>query len=131
MTRLLLACALGYLIILALGASPKAKELRPLLEIPRRQGRHGTTRTLSVLFIGLLRLSLDAFRAGAWGEIEEILLALLKGKESLFITPHRPQSYPHPDVIRKREARPLLLHGQCLLGIPYYWISPLKVPFGN
>jgi hypothetical protein len=84
MTRLLLACALGYLIILALGASPKAKELRPLLEIPRRQGRHGTTRTLSVLFMGLLRLSLDAFRAGAWGEIQEILLALRKGKGIAF-----------------------------------------------
>ena len=85
LTRLLLALALGYLILLALGASPEAKELRPLLEVPRLKKRHGTTRTLSSLSIGLLRLSLEPFRASAEREIMRTLAALRTGIGAAFL----------------------------------------------
>jgi len=84
LTRLLLAFALGYLIVLALGASCEGRALRTLLEIPRRKARHGTTRTLSSLFIGLLRLSLEPFREKAREEIQKLLYALSTGIGTIF-----------------------------------------------
>lgn len=80
LTRMLLAFSLCYLICLALGATQEAKEVRALLEIPRRKARHGTQRTLSALTIGILRLSLPIFANQAHKEILIILKILSTGK---------------------------------------------------
>jgi len=80
LTRLLVAFSLCYLICLALGATEEAEEVRAFVEIPRRKPRHGTTRTLSTLSIGILRLSLPRFAQKASREILTILQILTAGK---------------------------------------------------
>lgn len=80
LTRLLLAFSLSYLICLALGATEGAQEVRAFVEIPRRKSRHGTTRTLSALAIGILRLSLPRFAIQARTEILTLLQILSTGK---------------------------------------------------
>lgn len=80
LTRLLLAFSLSYLLCLALGSAGEAESVRAFVEIPRRRPRHGTTRTLSTLTIGILRLSLSRFAAKAKGEILKILTVLSRGK---------------------------------------------------
>jgi hypothetical protein len=80
LTRLLLAFSLSYLICLALGATAEAEKIRAFVEIPRRKPRHGTTRTLSALAIGIIRLSLPRFASKAEREILKILATLSKGK---------------------------------------------------
>ena len=60
-TRLLLGFSLAYLLGLALGASGEAPAVRVFVEIPGREPRRGTRRTLSSLSIGILRLSLPRF----------------------------------------------------------------------
>ncbi len=80
LTRLLLAFSLSYLICLALGATEEAQEVRRFLEIPRRKARHGTRRTLSVLMIGILRLSLPRFADPARKEILSLLKILSTGQ---------------------------------------------------
>lgn len=57
MGRLLLAFCLAYAFLLLLGVTPEGQRARADLEIPRRQPRHGTTRTQSVLAIAMLMLS--------------------------------------------------------------------------
>jgi len=57
LNRLLTGLALGYILLLALGESPLAQQLRRELEILRNKARHGTRRTLSVLSIALLVVS--------------------------------------------------------------------------
>lgn len=80
LTRLLLAFSLSYLICLALGATEAAEKVRAFVEIPRRKPRPGTTRTLSALTIGILRLSLSRFASQAKREIGKILTVLAKGR---------------------------------------------------
>ena len=80
LTRMLLAFSLCYLICLALGATEEAKQVRAFVEIPRRKARHGTRRTLSVLTIGILRLSLPRFANQAHKEILVLLKILSKGQ---------------------------------------------------
>jgi hypothetical protein len=80
LTRLLLAFSLSYLLCLALGATEEATEVRAFVEIPRRKPRHGTTRTLSALSIGMIRLSLPQFASQAKREILKILMTLSKGR---------------------------------------------------
>jgi hypothetical protein len=80
LTRLLLAFSLSYLICLALGATEEAKKVRAWVEIPRHKARHGTTRTLSALAIGILRLSLPRFSHQAHTEILTLLTVLSTGK---------------------------------------------------
>jgi hypothetical protein len=80
LTRLLLAFSLSYIICLALGATEEAAKVRAFVEIPRRKPRHGTTRTLSALAIGIIRLSLPQFASQAKQEILKILTILSKGK---------------------------------------------------
>jgi hypothetical protein len=80
LTRLLLAFSLSYLICLALGATEEAEKVRTFVEIPRRKPRHGTTRTLSALAIGIIRLSLPRFAPQAEREIRKILTILAQGK---------------------------------------------------
>lgn len=80
LTRLLLAFSLSYLICLALGATEEALEVRAFVEIPRRKPRHQTTRTLSALSIGILRLSLPRFAPKARREISTLLQILSTGQ---------------------------------------------------
>ena len=80
LTRMLLAFSLCYLICLALGATEEAREVRTFVEIQRSKARHGTRRTLSVLIIGILRLSLPRFANQAHKEILTILKILSAGK---------------------------------------------------
>lgn len=80
LTRLLLAFSLSYLLCLALGSTPEAQTVRAFAEIPRRKPRHGTRRTLSVLSIGILRLSLKKFRDQAHQALLKMIQRLLRGK---------------------------------------------------
>jgi len=54
LNRLLTGLALGYILLLALGTSRLAQQLRREMELLRRRARHGTRRTLSPLFLALL-----------------------------------------------------------------------------
>jgi hypothetical protein len=80
LTRLLLAFSLSYLLCLALGHSLPSQQVRAFVEIPRRTPRHGTTRTLSALSIGILRLSLPRFAQAARRELQTIIRSLLAGQ---------------------------------------------------
>jgi hypothetical protein len=80
LNRLLLAFSLSYLLCLALGATEEARVVRAFVEIKRRKPRHGTTRTLSVLSIGILRLSLKKFSKQADQELLRMLGRLSRGR---------------------------------------------------
>jgi len=80
LTRLLLAFSLSYLLCLALGSTEEALVVRAFVEIRRRKPRHGTTRTLSVLSIGILRLSLKRFSKQADRDLLKMLHRLSRGK---------------------------------------------------
>jgi hypothetical protein len=80
LTRLLLAFSLSYLLCLALGSTKEAQVVRAFVEIERRKPRHGTTRTLSVLSIGILRLSLKKFSKQADRALLKMLGRLSRGK---------------------------------------------------
>jgi len=80
LTRLLLAFSLSYLLCLALGSTQQAQLVRAFVEIQRRKPRHGTTRTLSVLSIGILRLSLKKFCKQADRDLLKMLRRLSRGK---------------------------------------------------
>jgi hypothetical protein len=80
LTRLLLAFSLSYLLCLALGSTQAALTVRSFVEIERHRPRHGTTRTLSVLSIGILRLSLKKFSHQTDQELLRILGRLSQGR---------------------------------------------------
>jgi len=80
LTRLLLAFSLSYLLCLALGSTEGAQVVRAFVEIKRTKPRHGTTRTLSVLSIGILRLSLKRFSKQADRDLLKMLRRLSRGK---------------------------------------------------
>jgi hypothetical protein len=80
LTRLLRAFSLSYLLCLALGSTEEALVVRAFVEIERRRPRHGTTRTLSVLSIGILRLSLKKFSKQADRDLLKMLRRLSRGK---------------------------------------------------
>ena len=80
LTRLLLAFSLSYLLCLALGSTEQALAVRAFVEIERRKPRHGTTRTLSVLSIGILRLSLKKFSKQAYRNLLNMIGRLSRGK---------------------------------------------------
>jgi hypothetical protein len=80
LTRLLLAFSLSYLLCLALGSTEASIAVRAFVEIPRHKPRHGTTRTLSVLSIGILRLSLKKFSKYADRDLLTMLRRLSQGK---------------------------------------------------
>jgi hypothetical protein len=80
LTRLLLAFSLSYLLCLALGSTEQAQAVRAFVEIKRTTPRHGTTRTLSVLSIGILRLSLKKFSKQADRDLLKMLRRLSRGK---------------------------------------------------
>jgi hypothetical protein len=80
LTRLLLAFSLSYLLCLALGSTEESQAVRAFVEIKRRKPRHGTTRTLSVLSIGILRLSLKKFSKQAYRALLKMISRLSRGK---------------------------------------------------
>ena len=80
LTRLLLAFSLSYLLCLALGSTEEAQAVRAFVEIKRHKPRHGTTRTLSVLSIGILRLSLKKFSKQAYRDLLKMISRLSRGK---------------------------------------------------
>ena len=80
LNRLLLAFSLSYLLCLALGSTSEAEAVRAFVEIKRYKPRHGTTRTLSVLSIGILRLSLRKFSKQAHHDLLKMLRLLSRGK---------------------------------------------------
>ena len=80
LTRLLLAFSLSYLLCLALGSTEEAQAVRSFVEIERHKPRHGTTRTLSVLSIGMLRLSLPRFSKQAYRDLLKMIHRLSCGK---------------------------------------------------
>lgn len=90
LTRLLLAFSLSYLLSLALGSTTEAQSVRLFVEIPRRNPRHGTTRTLSSLSIGILRLSLPKFTQKAQKELLIVIQFLAAGKGLLNFCPLPP-----------------------------------------
>lgn len=59
---LLLAFLLAYTLCILLGESKLGQQARGVFEVPRRTPRHGTTRTLSALMVGMLMLSHPDFR---------------------------------------------------------------------
>jgi len=80
LTRLLLVFSLSYLLCLALGSTEEAQVVRTFVEIARHKPRHGTTRTLSVLSIGILRLSLPKFSKQAYRNLLKMIGRLSRGK---------------------------------------------------
>jgi hypothetical protein len=80
LTRLLLAFSLSYLLCLALGSTPEAQAVRGFVEILRHKPRHGTRRTLSVLSIGIQRLSLPRFRNRARQDLLKMIQRLSRGR---------------------------------------------------
>jgi hypothetical protein len=80
--RLLLAFCVAYCLALVLGVSPEAEQARLDLEIPRRQARHGTRRTLSVLSLAMLMLSHPRWRDGAWRRLRLIAARIAQGKRA-------------------------------------------------
>jgi len=80
LTRLLLTFSLSYLLCLALGSTEEAQAVRAFVEIKRHKPRHGTTRTLSVLSIGILRLSLKKFSKQAYRHLLKMISRLSRGK---------------------------------------------------
>lgn len=57
LTRLLFALAVAYVLLVLLGASSLGESLRTKFEIRRTKPRHGTTRSLSVLTLGVAMLA--------------------------------------------------------------------------
>lgn len=94
LTRLLLAFSLSYLLCLALGSTKEALVVRAFVEIERRKPRHGTTRTLSVLSIGILRLSLRKFSKQAYQDLLKMLQRLSRGKGVIQWCLSPPKSLP-------------------------------------
>jgi hypothetical protein len=80
--RLLLAFCIAYCLALVLGVSPEAEQARLDLEVQRRQPRHGTRRTLSVLSLAMLMLSHPRWREGAWRRLRLIAARIAQGKRA-------------------------------------------------
>jgi Transposase DDE domain len=94
LTRLLLAFSLSYLLCLALGSTEAAQVVRAFVEIKRYKPRHGTTRTLSVLSIGILRLSLPKFSKQAYQDLLKMLRRLSRGRGVIQWCLSPPKSLP-------------------------------------
>jgi hypothetical protein len=74
LTRLLFALSVAYLLLVLLGASDLGESLRKRFETPRTKPRHGTTRSLSVLTLGVAMLA----AADRFPEIIKQLLGLIQ-----------------------------------------------------
>ena len=88
--RLMLAFCVAYCLALILGVSPEGNQARSDLEIPRRQPRHGTCRTLSVLSIGMQMLSHPLWRQKAYYRLLCIAQSIAAGLPILMSSPLPP-----------------------------------------
>jgi branched-subunit amino acid ABC-type transport system permease component len=91
MTRLLLAFALAYILVVLLGASKLGRTWRARFETPRRQPRHGTCAVLSVLSLGRLMLATAALRRQAWAWLSRLIHNLSNFKPALALVPDSPR----------------------------------------
>jgi hypothetical protein len=91
LTRLLLAFALAYILVVLLGASKLACRWRPRFETRRRQPRHGTRTVLSVLSLGRLMLATASLRRQSWAWLTRLIRNLCKFKPALALVPASPQ----------------------------------------
>lgn len=91
MTRLLLAFALAYILVVLLGASKLARSWRARFETPRKQPRHGTRAVLSVLSLGRLMLATAALRRQAWAWLSRLIRNLSNFKPALALVPDSPR----------------------------------------
>jgi hypothetical protein len=87
--RLLLAFCIAYCLALVLGVAPEAQKARRDLEIPRRQPRHGTRRTLSVLSVAMQMLAHPRWRRVAYRRLHRIAADLAAGRRVLKRGPPR------------------------------------------
>ena len=87
--RLLLAFFLTYALAVCLGACEAIDAARPDVEIPRRRPRHGTTRTLSVLTLACLVLSLPRWRERGRAALAMLLARVAHGRSLLQRGPPR------------------------------------------
>ncbi|MBI4161917.1 MAG: transposase [Acidobacteria bacterium] len=81
--RLLLAFCIAYCLALVLGVSTEAQHARADLEILRRQPRHGTRRTLSVLSVAMQMLSHPRWRSRAYERLQHIAARLAASQRAL------------------------------------------------
>ena len=58
--RLLICMAIAYVLLIVMGDSDLARQLRKRIEVLRKRRRHGTRRTLSVLSMALF-MATDSF----------------------------------------------------------------------
>ena len=72
--RLLLAFCLAYALLVLLGITPAGQRARQDLEVLRRQPRHGTRRTLSVLTVAMVMLSHPRHARRALAAVHRLLL---------------------------------------------------------
>ena len=79
MGRFLHAFCLAYALLCFLGATPEGAAARADLEIPRRQPRHGTTRTQSVLSMARLMLTHPVHRPRAFRALHRLLGRFARG----------------------------------------------------
>ena len=89
MGRLLLAFCVAYCFALVLGASTDAEAARGDLEIKRRKPRHGTTRTISVMFLAMIMLSHPRWRNRAHARLRRIAARVAANKRILSRAPPR------------------------------------------
>ncbi len=80
LVRLLMGFTLASRMVLRLGQDPLAQCLRPFFEEPRRRGRHGTKKVLSVLSLALYLLSDARAAPGARKRLTQILSRLAQGR---------------------------------------------------
>ncbi len=81
--RLLLAFTMAYCLALLLGVSREAEKARRDLEIPRRRPRHGSCRTLSVLYVALAMLSHPHWRERAYVQLQFLVAWVAAGRSLL------------------------------------------------
>lgn len=81
--RLLLAFLIAYCLALVLGVSPEARQARADLEIPRRRPRHGTRRTLSVLYLAMQMMAHPRWRLRACQRLCLIAARIARGATAL------------------------------------------------
>ena len=86
MDRLLAAMAITYILLVALGVSSLGQQLRKELEVLRKEPRHGTRRTLSVLSIALMAVT-DSFLLTLSNLMKILAQCLVKLRETKVFEP--------------------------------------------
>jgi hypothetical protein len=77
--RLLLGLSVAYILAIVLGSGEIAARVREHTEVPRSTPRHGTTRRLGALSVGILALSLTRFARLVEQQLERLIGQLKRG----------------------------------------------------